>query len=112
MAYNLIITDEMEKLLNERIEYLLKVFKSEQAATHLLNGVDEIYNLLETNPYVYSESQDAFMKALHYHEAKVPQMNYILIYKIDEEKNAIYVLGIFNTRENYSDKIKISTLNK
>jgi hypothetical protein len=106
MAYKLITTDEMEGMLSDKIDYLLYKFKNEQAAKHLIGGIEEIYNLLEINPYIYRESQDSFMKALHYHEATIAEMDYILIYKIDENNHIIYIMGIFNTRENYVKKIQ------
>ena len=105
MAYNLVTTDEMDSLLDNCVYYLLNKLKSEQAAKHLLTGVDKIYDELEDNPYLYRESQDPFMNALHYREAKVPEMDYVIVYKIVESD--VYILGIFNTRENYSDKMKI-----
>jgi plasmid stabilization system protein ParE len=105
MVYKLITTDKMEELLDEKIYYLLNVFKSEQAAKHLLNSIDEIYNNLEINPYIYRESQDFYLRSLHYHEAILSNMEYILIYRI--EGKTVYILGIFNSRENYPEKMKI-----
>ena len=48
MHYKLIVTDEMEKLLNKHIEYLLNKFKSKQAASHLLDSLESLYNHLKT----------------------------------------------------------------
>jgi hypothetical protein len=104
MEYNLISTEEMENLLDKKVDYLLKKFKSEQAAAHLLDGLEKIYSHLENNPFIYRESNDPFMKELHYHEAKIPEMDYIVIYKIVD--NTVYVLGIFNCLENYSEKMR------
>ena len=50
MHYKLVVTDEMDRLLDERVGYLMKQFKSNQAASHLLDGIEEIYDYLETNP--------------------------------------------------------------
>jgi plasmid stabilization system protein ParE len=105
MAYKLIATDEMEALLDERIVYLLSQFHNDRAASHLLDRINEIYDHLEDNPYIYRESQDPFLKAFHYHEAKVTDMDYIIIYKI--VGNIVYILGIFHSLENYSEKMKI-----
>jgi plasmid stabilization system protein ParE len=110
MAYKLITTDKMEDLLDEKIYYLLNVFKSEQAAKHLLNSINEIYNNLELNPHIYRESQDSYLRLLHYHEAKLSNMEYVLIYRI--EGNTVYILGIFNSRENYSKKMKIINMDE
>ena len=105
MVYKLVVTEEMERLLDEHIGYLLKEFKSSQAATHLLDGVEEIYGYLENNPYLYRESQDLFLNSFHYREANVKGMDYIIIYKILED--TVYILGIFNCLENYSQKMRI-----
>lgn len=105
MVYKNISTDEMEMLLDNCVKHLLVKFKSEQAAEHLLDGVSEIYDKLESNPNIYRLSEDPYMKALNYHEAKVREMDYMIIYKVVDDK--VYVLGIFHTLENYAGKMKI-----
>lgn len=104
MVYNIISTDEMDALLDNCVKYLLGKFRSEQAAEHLLDGVSEIYDKLESNPNIYRLSEEPFMKALGYHEAKVPGMDYMVIYKV--VANNVYILGIFHTLENYAGKMK------
>ena len=99
MHYKLVVTDEMDRLLDERVGYLIKEFKSNQAASHLLDGIEEIYDYLETNPEIYRESQDPFMRAFHYREAKVNGMDYILVYKILDDT-------INNKKEEVIIKIK------
>ena len=49
MAYNLLVSDEMDGLLDNCVYYLLNKSKNEQAAIHLLSGVDKIYDELEDN---------------------------------------------------------------
>lgn len=105
MVYNVISTDEMDMLLDKCVKYLLGKFKNEQAAKHLLDGVSEIYDQLETNPNIYRLSEDPFMKSLEYHEAKVPNMDYMIVYKVVADN--VYVLGIFHTLENYASKMRI-----
>ena len=105
MVYNIISTDEMDRLLDECVRYLLIKLKSEQAAEHFLNGVSRIYDNLESNPNMYRLSEDTFMKALDYHEAKIPEMDYMIIYKVVNDN--VYILGIFHTLENYASKMKI-----
>lgn len=105
MAYNIIATEEMDILLDKCIKYLIYKFKNKQSAKHLLEGVSQIYDNLEINPYMYKISQDLFMKSFNYHEAKVPGMEYVIIYKIADEN--VYVLGIFHTLEKYEDKIRL-----
>ena len=40
-----------------------------------------------------------------YHEARIPGMEYVIVYKIAAEN--VYILGIFHTLENYAEKMKI-----
>ena len=83
----------MDALLDNCVKYLSGKFGSEQAAEHLLDGVSEIYDKWESNPNIYRLSEEPFMKALGYHEAKVPGMDYMVIYKV--VANNVYILGIF-----------------
>lgn len=105
MVYKVVSTDEMDRLLDNCVLYLLKKLKSEQAAEHLLDGVSEVYSELECNPLIYRISDDPFMKELNYHEAKVPEMDYMIIYKVVDD--TVYLLGIFHTLENYASKMKV-----
>ena len=105
MIYKLITTDEMNALLNQRIEYLTNVRKNKSAAEHLLSEVEKIYINLEQNPWIYRESQDPYMQAFHYREAKISHMDYLIIYKIVEQN--VYLLGIFHSLENYAEIIRV-----
>ena len=106
MAYNIYTTEEMEYLLDKSVSYLLNKFKSEQAAKHLLAGVSNIYDTLEDNPFLYRVSDDPYMKSMNYHEAKVKDMDYMVIYKVVD--NDVYMLGIFHTLEKYSEKMRFT----
>ena len=50
MAYNLRITKHAEELLDRLVYYLLYRLKNEQAARHLLDSINDIYERLEENP--------------------------------------------------------------
>ena len=55
MHYKLVVTDEMDRLLDERVGYLIKEFKSNQAASHLLDGIEEIYDYLPYRLTMFDE---------------------------------------------------------
>ena len=61
MAYNLIITDKADELIDERVNYLIKKFKNPQAAAHLLDGIAGIYDRMEDNPYQFPDSKDPYL---------------------------------------------------
>lgn len=103
MAYRLIITERADELLEQLVNHVLLKFKNEQAAKHLLDEIDSVYDRLEDNPYQFSDCRDVFLKSKGYKGAIISDMNYILIFRI--EKDVVYVLGIFHQLENYKNKL-------
>lgn len=102
MDYKLIITEHAEELLDRIVSYILYQLKNNQAAIHLLDEIEKIYVRLTENPYQFAKCQDNYLKMKNYYEAVVPDMRYLVIYRIDDDK--VYILGIFHELENYSKK--------
>lgn len=106
MVYKLVISEHADELLDNLVYYLLYRLKSEQAARHLLDGIDGIdgiYDRLETNPFQFPISRDVYLANKGYHEAVVPQMDYIVIFDVRED--TVNVVGIFHQLENYQSKL-------
>lgn len=103
MAYKLIITEEAERLLDQQIQYLLYRLKNEQAAMHLLDETERIYERLEDNPYQFPQSRDTYLQKTGYREAVCTGMNYVIIFRI--ENKSVYVSGTFHQLENYRKKV-------
>lgn len=103
MAYNLIVTDRADELIDERVYYLIHSFKSLQAATHLLDGISGIYDRLEENPYQFPDSKDVFLLKWGYKEALIPDMEYKMLFRVDDDN--VYVVGLFHHLENYVPKV-------
>ena len=103
MAYKLIVTEHANELLDHILHYLLYQLKSEQAAKHLLNEIDNIYNRLEENPLQFPFSKDAYLANKGYHEVVIGQMNYIIVFSI--KTNIVNITGIFHQMENYQKKL-------
>lgn len=103
MIYKLVITLEMERLIDKSVNYLVNRINSKQAAKHLLDSIDEVYLMLETNPSIFRESQDKALAKLGYREAKIPDMNYVIVYKTVD--TTVYVLCIFHCLEDYNNKL-------
>lgn len=103
MAYKLIVTEHADELLDNLVYHLLYRLKNQQAAKHLLDGIEDIYNRLEINPRQFRLSQDAYLAGKGYHEAIVPQMNYAVIFSINTD--TVNVVGIFHQLENYQTKL-------
>ena len=103
MDYKLVISEHADELLDNLVYYLLFRLKNEQAAKHLLDGIDGIYDRLEINPFQFPLSRDVYLASKGYHEAVVPQMDYIVIFDVREE--TVNVVGIFHQLENYQSKL-------
>lgn len=103
MDYKLIITERAEELLDSLVRYLLYRIKNEQAAIHLLDSVEHLYNRLENNPFQFPKCRDEYLSYLGYREAILPDMNYLVVFKV--EKETVYVLGIFHELEQYKNKL-------
>ena len=101
--YNLIITDRADELTDERVSYLIRNLSNPQAATHLLDGITGIYDRLEENPYQFPDSKDPYLLRRGYKEAHIPDMEYKIVFRIDD--NDVYVVGLFHDLEDYVPKV-------
>lgn len=103
MAYKLVITEHANELLDKLVYHLIFGLKNEQAAKHLLDGIDNVYDRLESNPEQFPFSRDAFLAKKGYHEAIVPQMDYVIVFDI--RFDVVNVVGMFHQLENYQKKL-------
>lgn len=99
MAYKLNVTEHADELLDNLIYHLIYRLKNKQAAKHLLDCIDVIYDRLEVNPFQFAECRDSYLVKKGYREAVVPQMNYIIIFDVRDD--VVNVVGIFHQLENY-----------
>ena len=103
MAYKLTVTEHADELLDNLVCHLVNRLKNKQAARHLLDSIDIVYDRLEINPYQYLECKDTYLAKKGYREAVVPQMNYIVIF--DVRVDVVNVVGIFHQLKNYQSKL-------
>ena len=61
MAYNLIITERADELVDRLAAYLVKNLKNPDAASHFLDELESVYNRLEENPFQFAESKDEYL---------------------------------------------------
>ncbi len=103
MSYKLVVTERAEELLDGLAMYLAVRLNNKPAAQHLLNGIDSIYMRLEENPFQFPGSRDPYLASKGYHVAIVAEMNYIVVFNINED--TINVVGFFHQLENYNIKV-------
>ena len=103
MAYKLKITEHADMLLDNIVNHLLFQLKNKQAAVHLLDEINHVYNRLEENPLQFPPCRDTYLADKGYREAVVLQMDYIVIFNIRD--SIVNVVGIFHQLENYHAKI-------
>ena len=80
MAYKINVTERADELLDNLMYHLIFRLKNKQAAKHLLDCIDVIYDRLEVNPFQFAECGDLYLARKGYREAVVSQMNYIIIF--------------------------------
>ena len=103
MAYNLVITDRADELIDARVFYIINKLKNTQAAGHLLDGISEVYDRLEENPYHFPDSKDDYLRRRGYKEALISDMQYKIVFRIEE--STVYVVGLFHDLEDYPSKV-------
>lgn len=84
MAYRLIITERAEELLEQLVNYILYKFRNEQAARHLLDGIEQLYDRLEDNPYQFADCRDSFLKSKGYN-VKHQAIKCLMLFRILKE---------------------------
>ena len=103
MTYKLIITERAERLVDNLVYYLLNNVKNKQAARHLIDSLQDIYDCLKENPYQFPRCKDEYLLHKDYRKAILIDMNYVVIYKIVKYK--VYILGVFHELEQYENKL-------
>ena len=103
MAYNLIITQRADELIDRLTAYLVNNLKNPDAASHFLDELETIYDRLEENPYQFAESKDEYLFMRGYRDALFQEMHYHVVFRVDER--SVYVLGVFHTLEDFAKKL-------
>lgn len=103
MVYNLIISQRAEEHMDNITGYLGEKLYNEQAAFHFVESLSDVFDNLENNPFQYSECKDPYLKSKNYRKAVLLDMNYVVIFRVNED--TVYIAGIFHNLENYNNRL-------
>ena len=105
MAYNLIVTEHADSLIDSVTFHLLHNLHNPDAALHFMDGLEKVYERLAENPFQFPESRDDFLRRREYREALVPEMDYRVVFRIEDPKE-VYIVGVFHALEHYVTKVE------
>jgi plasmid stabilization system protein ParE len=99
MVFKLIISREAERDIDEIVQYIAIELKNPTAAAGFLDDVEEAYLNVVQSPRMYSFCNDEQLRKKDYH--KVLLKNYIMVYRVSNDKESVVVLRVFYGRMDY-----------
>ena len=99
MAYKLFITQNASDELDGIVNYISNHLDNPSAAVSFLDKAEDCYSRLSDNPKIYQLCDYQDFKEKGYRKAVVN--NYVMIYRIDEVTDTVYILHIFFGRQDY-----------
>ena len=103
MGYKVLRTESAERDLDEIISYLVEKLCNPPAAVELLSAIDATYTRLEETPFLYVLCQHKLLSRRGY--SKVFIRGYLLIYRVDEEQDVVYIERFFSDMEDFEQKL-------
>lgn len=97
--YKLKITESANSELNEILNYISDELKNPIAASNFLDEIQKCYINLKENPEIYVKCNSDELYNLNYR--KIFIKNYILIFRIDENINTVFILHFFYAKRDY-----------
>ena len=103
MAYNVLLTRSAENDLDEIIGYIMNDLCNPTAAAALLDAIAATYAHLSETPHMYALCQAKLLSPSGYRKAVI--RGYLMIYRIDEERQFVYVERFFSDLEDFEHNI-------
>lgn len=99
MGYKLKVTQNALDELSQIVNYISNHLDNPKAAYDFLDKVEEYYCRLIDNPRIYQLCDHKDFSEKGYRKAVIK--NYVLIYRIDEDKKTVFILHILYGRQDY-----------
>ena len=101
--YNIKVTELADEDLDEIIRYIAIDLNAPKAASDFADAVVACYEDIQANPKMFEYSRNPRLRQEGYRRAVVK--NYVLLYKVFEDKNEVVVYRIFYERRDYANLI-------
>lgn len=103
MAYKLNVSAEAHEDVSEIVGYIVLNLSNPIAAKRLLDSIQDEYKTICESPNSYSLCSDKRLRSEGYR--KIVVKNYVIIYRVDEERNIVNVVRVFYGKRNYEKLI-------
>ena len=103
MAYRVVETESAGEDIDAILGYIIKEFDNLSAASDFADEIDDKYEKLEANPYMYEESRDARLRKQGYR--RIPIKNYVMLYLVDEARKEVNIARVFYGKQDYANLI-------
>lgn len=99
MEYKLLITKDAENDINEIISYIVNELKNPIAAGNVLSETEKSYKVLIAAPAAFPLCIDRRLRSGGYR--KIPVKNYIIFFRVDEDRKTVYIMRVIYGRREY-----------
>jgi len=103
MGYELNITPLAHQDLDEILTYISTELLSPGAAADFADQVEACHEHLKAHPFMFAQCNDPGLAFRGYRRALVK--NYLIVYKVDEEKRLVHIHRVFHGTRNYVELI-------
>lgn len=103
MVYSIVVSKEAHKDMDDIVHYIAIELVNPAAAAGFLEDVEKNYQTVINNPSMYSLCQDAKLSREGYR--KIVIKNYLIIYRIDDEIQTVFIVRIIYGGRNYAELI-------
>lgn len=99
MTSKIVFTDTAKSDLRELAVYLAEISKDRDLAIRFVKRLQEKTKVLEDFPQSGAVPRDRVLKSNGYRY--LVHDDYLIFYHVDEEKNVVYILSVFNSKRDY-----------
>ncbi len=103
MGYKLKVSEHAQSDLDEIVGYIMLELRNPPAAINLLNRIEKVYEGLSDKPQMYALCNKRLLAIQGFR--KVPIGGYLMVYKVYEEQQTVYIERFFSDLEDYENKL-------